>query len=181
MPTPSYSHGFKARMIQRMAGSEAISATGLSKEVGVSQNTLSRWLREARNLGPTMGRQQRKRAGGPKSSRRWSADEKLRIVMAAESLSDEELGAFLRREGVHETQLSEWREKVREASTDALKDAKRKRSERTPEARKIEALEREIRRKDKALAEVTALLALKKKLEDILGDEDGDTNTRSGT
>jgi transposase-like protein len=101
--------------------------------------------------------------------------------MAAESLSDEELGAFLRREGVHETQLSEWREKVREASTDALKDAKRKRSERTPEARKIEALEREIRRKDKALAEVTALLALKKKLEDILGDEDGDTNTRSGT
>jgi transposase-like protein len=46
----SYSDGFKARMIQRMAGPEGISATLLAKEVGVSQNSLSWWLRKARTL-----------------------------------------------------------------------------------------------------------------------------------
>ena len=38
-----------------------------------------------------------------------------------------------------------------------------KRSEKTPEARKIRELERDLHRKDKALAEVSALLILKKK------------------
>ena len=33
----SYSSGFKARMVQRMAGAEGISAFRLSEEVGVHQ------------------------------------------------------------------------------------------------------------------------------------------------
>ena len=42
-----YTDMFKDKMIQRMTGSEAISATALSSQVEVSQATLSRWLREA--------------------------------------------------------------------------------------------------------------------------------------
>ena len=42
-----YSNGFRARMIARMAGPERVSATRLAEEVGVTQTTLSRWLREA--------------------------------------------------------------------------------------------------------------------------------------
>ncbi len=38
----TYTAGFKARMVQRMAGPESISATALAKEVGASQVTLSR-------------------------------------------------------------------------------------------------------------------------------------------
>ena len=49
----------------------------------------------------------------------------------------------------------------------------------TPEAKRAEQLERELNRKDKALAEVTELLALKKKLEMLLGDEDESTTPRS--
>ena len=90
-------------------------------------------------------------------------------------LSEEELGAFLRREGIHESQLEEWRAKATEAATGALKAPHAKRSERTPEARRIKELERELLRKDKALAEVAALLALKKKVQEIWGDEDDDT------
>ncbi len=43
----NYSNGFRARMVQRMARPDRISATMLAEKVGVSQNTLSRWLREA--------------------------------------------------------------------------------------------------------------------------------------
>jgi transposase len=183
----SYSAGFKARMVQRMAGPEAISATALAREVGVSQNTLSRWLRKASVPRPTVppmtkkkkpSRKSTSRKGGPRGR---TAEEKLRIVIEASSLSDEDLGAFLRREGIHEAQLEAWRATVMEAATGALKAPHAKKGERTPEARKIKELEREINRKDKALAEVTALLALKKKIREIWGDEDDDTATRRGT
>ena len=41
-------------MVRRMAGPERVSATALAKEVGISQGTLSRWLRDARTV-PAMG------------------------------------------------------------------------------------------------------------------------------
>ena len=42
----NYSNGFRARMVQRMAGPEGLSAFKLAEEIGVHQSTLSRWLRE---------------------------------------------------------------------------------------------------------------------------------------
>ena len=45
-------------------------------------------------------------------------------------------------------------------------------SSRQSDAKKIKALERELRRKDKALAEAAALLVLQKKVQEIWGDED---------
>ena len=182
----TYSAGFRARMIRRMAGPEGISATALSREVGVSQQSLSRWLRAASVPMPTVPAMTKKKKSKGSTSRSRSqrgrtAEEKVRIVLEAAALSDEELGAFLRREGIHEAQLEEWRAKVTEAATGALKAPHAKKSDRTPEARRIQELERELNRKDKALAELAALLALKKKAQEIWGDEDDGTGTRRGT
>lgn len=166
-----YSSKFKQRMVQRMAGSERISASSLSKEVGVSQGTLSRWLREASTVtdmsggSKTQGRE-------AKSTRQWSADDKLRVVSEANGLSQDDLGAFLRREGLHEATLREWRQVI----TAALSSPSRS-TRKSPEARLVEDLRRELLRKDRALAEVTALLALKKKVQAIWGDEDASTPT----
>jgi len=173
----SYSMGFKSRMVKRMAGPEAISASALSQEVGVAQATLSRWLRDCR----TLAGMNKKSEGGAKKSRNKTADDKLRIVMESASLTGEALGVFLRREGVHEVQLKEWCEKVVAAATGALKDANRKKGERTPEARRIRELESELRRMEKALAEAAALLILKKKWDAYLEERDGATNTRNET
>ncbi len=168
-------------MVQRMAGREGISATALARKVGVSQNTLSRWLREASVAGPMMVGMKKQPSSRKSSSRGRTAAEKFEIVLKAAALSDDELGAFLRREGIHEAQLEEWRAKATEAATGALKAPHAKRSERTPEFRRIKDLERELLRKDRALAEVTALLALKKKVRELWGDEDDDIATRKGT
>lgn len=175
----TYTAGFKARMIRRMAGPESISATALAKEVGVSQNTLSRWLRQASEAPPTVSPMSKKKRQ-PRSVRR-TAQEKLRLVLEASALSAEELGAFLRREGVHEADLEAWRAQAMEAAEGALKAPHGKRSENTPERRRIRELERELNRKEKALAEVSALLILKKKVQEIWGDEDASTGTKSGT
>ena len=177
----TYATGFKARMVQRMAGREGISATALGKMVGVSQDSLSRWLREASVAGSTMGPMENQPPSRKRSSRGRTAAEKFQIVLKAAALSGDELGAFLRREGIHEAQLEEWRTKATEAATGALKAPHAKRSERTPEFRRIKDLERELLRKDRALAEVTALLALKKKIQELWGDEDDNTGTRKGT
>ena len=177
----SYTTGFKTRMIDRMAGREGITARALAREVGVPQSSLSRWLREASAAGPTVSSMSKQPSSRKSSSRGRTAEEKLQIVLKAAALSDDELGAFLRREGIHEVQLEEWRTKAMEAATGALKAPHGKRSERTPEIQKIRALERELLRKDKALAEVTALLVLKKKLDALLGVQYYATDTRRGT
>ena len=179
----SYTAGFKTRMVQRMAGREGISATALAEEVGVSQSSLSRWLCEASvPVSTVTPMTKKKKASARQGSRRGrTAEEKLQIVLKAAALSDDDLGAFLRGEGIHEAQLEEWRSKAMEAATGALKAPHGKRRERTAESRKIKELERELLRKDKALAEVTALLVLKKKIQEIWGDEDDDTDTRKET
>lgn len=171
-----YSSKFKARMVQRMARPDGISATALSHEVGVPQSTLSRWLAAASTVSP-MGGGNSNKGREPKSTRRWTLEEKLRGVVEASVLSDAELGAFLRREGLHESQLTEWRRLVEAAFSTP---SKARRSGPSPEVEKIRALEKELRRKEKALAEVAALLTLKKKADAIWGDEDDDTPPTSG-
>lgn len=172
-----YTPGFKSKMVQRMAGAEAISANALSTEVGIAQGTLSRWLRQGRNLGP-MNKNKKK---GARNTRRRTAEDKFRIVLGAANLSGEDLGEYLRREGVHTAELEEWREKAIAGGTGALKDLKRKKSEQTPEARRIRELESELRRMEKALAETAALLVLQKKVRAYWAEKEDDTNTRNGT
>lgn len=172
MTYTSYTDGFKARMVQRMAGPEGISATALSQEVGVSQSTLSRWLR-ARPGSRVEPMTNEKRSGSR------SPMDKLRLVLEASELQEHELGAFLRREGLHEAELREWVQ----AATTALSSPGQRKGKRkaSPEAKRIRNLEKDLQRKEKALAEMAALLALKKKLEGLLGDEGDDTDTRSAT
>ena len=176
-----YNNGFKSRMVQRMAGPEGISANALSKDVGVSQSTLSRWVRETHTV-RSMGGTQNKRKGQGNSPRQWTPEEKLRVVLEASGLSEKDLGAFLRRNGVHGAQLEGWRTAAMEGAQAALSATKKpSRRKASPEAKLVKELQRELRRKDKALAEVTALLVLKKKMEAIWGDEGDDTPTKSGT
>ena len=175
--------GFKARMVQRMTSPERSTATALAREVGIAQPTLSRWLREATTLNGMTNRPKKtngKNAGShSKSPVQWSPSDKLRVVAAAAQLSDDELGTFLRREGLHEAQLQQWRSAI-EAALGQRPTAKARRAS-SAEAREVKALRKELNRKEKALAEVAALLVLQKKAREIWGDGDDDTPTRSGT
>jgi transposase len=164
-----YPEMFKARMVQKLTAPGAPSATALSEEVGVPQPTLSKWVREAGRVGG-MAKSEGKKT--PKRPQNWPAEAKFEAVVEAASLSEEDLGTFLRRRGLHSTHLQQWREQL----VAGLKVPKKP----TAEARRIRELERELRRKDKALAETAALLVLKKKVQAIWGDEVGDTPRSNG-
>ena len=169
----AYSQAFRERMVRRLLGPPAISARALSQEVGVSQQTLSRWLRDASTVGPMAKRKSKN--GAKRRPQDWPAEEKMAAVLEAGELEEEALGRFLRERGLHRATLERWREQMLQGL--APGSGRRKKS---PEARRVRELERELRHKEKALAEASALLVLKKKAAAIWGDEDDDTPPRSG-
>jgi len=157
-------------MVRRMTGPSSVSARTLARETGIPQQTLSRWLRTAGTVA-VMEESNHTPARRPQD---WSPDEILAVITEAAQLSDEDLGAFLRRKGLHEADLDQWRARIV-----ASLERPVRRSGRSPEARRIKELERELRRKEKALAEAAALLVLQKKVREIWGDEESDTKPRN--
>lgn len=164
MKKKRYSESFKKRMIQQMAGPRRVSASALSREVGVPQPTLSLWLKSAAIVPAVADEDEVKvRVGRPED---WKPEEKLAVVVEAASVSDAELGAWLRRKGLTEEHLQRWRETALGSfNTRAPRGA-------GEERKRLKELERELRRKDKALAETAALLVLQGKMEALWGAED---------
>lgn len=169
-----YSDMFKRKMIQRLSGPEAVSATALSQQVDVPQATLSKWLRQAGAAAAYVfpndpNRCLQVNAMAPRRPEDWPAEEKLKTVLEAVGLCDEELGAFLRQKGLHETHLERWRQQM----IDGLQKPPSKTARSHPgDIKRIRALEKELQRKDQALAETAALLVLKKKVQQIWGGAD---------
>ena len=170
-----YSQQFRNRMVQKLVGPRALSASALSTEVGIPQATLSRWLKRAATIPSTMSS-----ADTDTKAHDWSPEEKVAFVLEATAIPNAELGALLRRRGVLEAQLNEWRRQVTDAAVASMRPPTRgDREAAAADTKKIRQLERELLRKDKALAETAALLVLKKKAQAIWGDEDDDTDPKS--
>lgn len=163
-----YSESFKRKMVQRLLLPNGPSASALSREVGVAQATLSRWLLAFGKV-DAVSNDNKGAASGPRRAEDWTAAERLRAVTEAGSLEGEELGEFLRREGLHEETLEEWRE----AALEALQPSKPR--SRGLDKKRIAKLEKEVARKDKALAAANAIVELQKKVHALLGDEADDT------
>jgi transposase len=157
--TRPFSPAFKTKAVTRLIGKDAISARQLGHEIGVPQTTLSRWLEEARSL---------PRVRPPKTSKSFTIDEKIKILAGAATLTGEQLSAFLEQHGVRLAELDQWRLALDEEGRSSKAVTNR-----------IRGLERELARKEKALAEAAALLILKKRLQSAFGVEDDDTDEGS--
>lgn len=167
------------KMVKRMLDPPGISPKRLAAEVGVSATQLSVWRQAARKVAQMSSEKPSDKPPPPATSRggggdrMWSAGEKLRLLAASADLNGEQLGAFLRQEGLHEEVLKEWRA----AATGALSNARpealtfSQRHRLAAAEKELKELKRELRRKEKALAEAAALLILEKKLQALGWDE----------
>ena len=165
-------------MIQKMTDPDGPGPEDLADEIGVSRASLYRWVKDAaiveqRIIDPAELLTTISRPLKMKRPQDWSPKEKLAAVLEAASLSDEDLGAFLRSKGLHNAQLQQWQEQM----LAGLEPVTAGRSKKAPEAKRVRELEKELRRKDAALAETAALLVLKKKAQMIWGDEDDNTDS----
>ena len=175
MTQKQYSESFKQRMIQRMVGPARVSASALSREVGVAQATLSRWLASAGRLSVVRDDEEaRPKAKRPED---WTPQSKLAAVLEAARLSDAELGTWLRSKGLTEEHLRQWREALEDGASAVF--APREPRVSAESRRRVLELERELKRKDKALAETAALLVLQGKMEALWAEDDAPTRQSS--
>jgi hypothetical protein len=131
-------------------------ATGL----GVSCWSLYQWTKRYGND----DRMKNNRRPGDRS-----AQEKLKAVIEFEGLAGDKQGEYLRREGLHSEHIAGWKKSMEAGLESGGGVDQATRTERAQDKRKIKELEKELHRKDRALAETAALLVLKKKADLIWG------------
>ena len=160
MGTSRFSKEFKDAVVIKIVNRGDQSIAEVCRQEGISLSAGRCWISECDRV-PGMK--------SSKSSRQWTAEEKLNAVIQSRSLSEAEIGLFLRKEGLHSHQISEWRAEILTALGSICRRANKDNS-----VQRIRELERDLNRKDKALAEASALLILQKKVNLIWGNKSED-------
>ncbi len=149
-----------------------MSVMELSRQEGISDVTLYTWRKQAMMRGEYVsGRAPR---GAGKLPEHGSAESKLAVVIETATLSGIELSQYCREKGLYPEQVKAWRQACLDGQASATRQAQRERAQAKADKQRIRELERELGRKEKALAEAAALLVLRKKLHALWGD-DGDS------
>jgi len=150
-----YSTDVKDTALKKILGPGGRSVTTVCAERGLNVRTVYGWIRAAQN-----GQMGKKSGSKPNNA------EKFSLVLEMKGLSEEQLGHWLREKGYHVDQLKRWEQEIRTSLEHPADDTRRKNE------RELKELQKELRRKEKALAEMAALVVLKKKLEAMFGDEE---------
>lgn len=158
-----YSPERKEAVLKKMMPPHNRSIKQLAEEEGISEATLYNWRKQARAQGILMPDAD----AGPDG---WNARDKFAAVLESASLNEQETAEYCRRKGIYPYQLDQWR-KACEAANDWDRQANNTlKTEQKTSRKRIKGLEKELRRKEKALAEAAALLVLQKKAQAIWGD-----------
>jgi len=158
-----YSPERKEAVLRKMLPPHNRSIPELAEEEGISEGTLYNWRKAARAEGRML-------PDGDQSPEGWSAADKFAAVVETAALNEAELSAWCRERGLYPEQVRSWRRACEQANDWDRQQAERLRAERKADRERLKALERELKKKEKALAETAALLVLSKKAEAIWGE-----------
>ena len=150
-----YGQVFKERAVARLLPPESSSVVTVARELGVAPATLERWRAQA--------------LAEPERQRVWTATARLDAVIATAALDEAGRSAGCREQGVYPSELESWRQSATAALAEP-EEARASPQQTRQHQRRIKELERQLTRKDKALAEAAALLVLSKKLSAIFGE-----------
>jgi transposase len=147
-----YGKNFKSRAVARTLPPESAPVEVVAQEVGIGPDTLERWREEEQSR--------------PARGRAWTAGARLEAVITTAALDETAKSVWCREHGVYPAELAKWRASC--AAALVSPDEARPVTQATQHDRqRIKVLERELHRKDRALAETAALLVLSKKAEAI--------------
>jgi transposase-like protein len=159
--TTHYSPEFKRFLVEKALADPGQRVDVIAAESNVGRASLFRWIKQ---YGP-------QNAGIVRRDIRpqdWSLAQKLRALLETRNMSEHELGDYLRRHGLYYSNLAQWKAEILDEVRKNGKDNKLPKND-SRYLRRIRELEKELKLKDKALREATALLALKKKVESTWG------------
>ena len=159
----NYTQEFKDSIIKRMLPPNNESISKIAKEEGLSEQTIRNWRDKARRDGVAA-------PGTDAKPDDWSTQDKFLVVVESVSLNEADLAEYARKKGLYVEQIKAWRDACMNANGGIAKEAARLNRELKESQQQCKKLEKELQRKEKALAETAALLVLRKKANAIWGD-----------
>ena len=162
-----YSKSVRADVRRRRSPPIRQSVARISEELGIHVITLYKWRKSWRLQGEVVPASEKEPEG-------WSAADKFTVVLETAGLNATELSAYCRQKGFYPEQVDRWRQASQDANEKpvlTLKEQKELDKLRALDQREIKALKQELRRKEKAMAEMAALLVLRKKWEAFCSED----------
>jgi transposase-like protein len=159
-----YSAQFRNNALRKLLPPQNKSVSEVATELGLSTATLYSW--KARMNNGTL-----QTDDGAQGANHRQLVEKLSLLLESRSLTEEGLGEWLRENGLHSEHLAVWEQEVRDAMTKGEQQA---REELKAAKKKIKEQQKELTRKEKALAELAAIVTLQKKTELLFQDQQED-------
>ena len=133
----------------RLLPPESAAVAEVARESGIAEQTLERWRADALSK--------------PVRARVWTAAARFDAVLTTALMDQAGRSAWCRTSGVYPQELEQWRQSATHALAEP-EEARASPQQTKHDRRRIKELERELRRKNHALAETAALLVLSKKV-----------------
>jgi transposase-like protein len=167
MKVMQYTPERKEAVLKKMMPPHARPISRLAIEEGISEATLYKWRLEARQKGILLPNASSEPNG-------WSARDKFSAVMETAAMNESEMAEYCRKKGIYPEQVIHWRKACENANDWDRQVANKLKAGQKEDQKRIKQLEKELKRKEKALAEAAALLVLQKKVQAIWGDPEGE-------
>ena len=162
---PRYTEEIKEQVVRKMMPPNAMSVAQVSLDTTISQKTLYKWRNQYRKEGKAV-------PADPSNPESWSGENKLAVVIETAALNNQDLSEYCRRKGLYAEQVARWREAAIVGNESRPGQNKADQRALQNERNKTRNLEKDLRRKEKALAEAAALLILQKKSLSIWGEDE---------
>ncbi len=131
------------------------------------EQILYSWRKQAREQGQPV-------PGKKSTPDQWSHETKFAVVVAAATLSESELGGYCRKNGLYPEQVKQWKLQCIHGFHRDEQHANVLKKQTKEDKTEIQSLKKDLRFKEKVLAETAALLVLRKKLKAFYGGEPED-------
>ncbi len=162
-----YSPERKEALLKKLSPPYNLSVAEVAEQEGISTGALYNWRKQARLKGAPV-------PGPSKTSENWSSEAKFAVVVETATLSEAELGQYCREKGLYPEQVKGWKQDCLDGFSSNPERKRQELKQTKADRTRVRQLEKELRRKEKALAEAAALLVLRKKLNAFYAEEPED-------
>ena len=174
----TFNQSFKLQAVEKAFNrEEGISLRAIARSLGIGNSTLNNWISKSRNqaLGEFSDQDISTVNGMPPERRPQdrSIEEKLELVIRCGSMSEVEINQMCREQGLYGHHIKQWKEELGSGSIMSKQTSSAAENRQLKTENK--ALKKELRRKEKALAEAAALLILQKKANRLWGYDEDDS------
>ena len=162
-----YSKERKEAILKLLLPPHNLTVAEIAKQENISNKTLYNWRNNARKAGQVV-------PGKTKTSEDLSVETKLAVIVETATFSESELSRYCREKGLFVEQITNWKRDFIQGYSGKKETQQQLRQQTKEDKREISQLKKELKYKEKALAETAALLVLRKKLSALWEDENED-------